>query len=167
MDRPEHKEFVITGYGFNFSKPVGLRGHILVFSAHQRPELPAVQTVAVAQIKKRIKVVVGNHIPLAGFTVNRKQDKENFVAEQPVLEMAIEGRQRGIIFIRVRRTLLEVNREKGETSDSKILRVLAAGKSQQLANLPPIFSSKAPVGKDRIKQVVLVRFHGGIGIERK
>ena len=43
MDRPERKKFVITGDGFNFPKPVGLRGYVLVFSANQRPELPAVR----------------------------------------------------------------------------------------------------------------------------
>ena len=44
------------------AEAVGLGGHVFVFVADQRPELPAVQAVAVPHMKKRIKIIVGDDV---------------------------------------------------------------------------------------------------------
>jgi hypothetical protein len=74
-----------------FAEAVGLRGHVLVFGADQRPELPAVHPVAVPQMEKGKKIIVRDDVPFARLAVNRKHHEENFVAIQPVLEMAVKG----------------------------------------------------------------------------
>ena len=63
------------------------------------------------QMEKGPKIIVGDHIAFAGLAINGKQDEENFVAEQPVLEVAIKWKERGVIFIRVWRALLKIERK--------------------------------------------------------
>ena len=138
---------------FRFAKAVGVRGHVLVFIADERPELPALQAVAVPQMEKRIKIIVGDDVPFPRLAVNGKQDEENFVAKQPVLEVAVKRKKRGVIFIRVRRALLKIEREKREAFCGEIIRVLAAGKTEQLAELPAIFHSITLISQHRIKQI--------------
>ena len=74
--------------------------------------------------------------------------------------MAVKRNERGVIFIRVRRALLEIERENREPFFAGILRGLPAGKTQQLEELPAIFLAVGFVGEHRIKKIVLARFNG-------
>ena len=136
--------------------------------ADQRPELPAVQPVAMPHIEKRIKIIVGDDVALPRLAVNRKHDEENFVAKQPVLEMAVKRNERGVIFIRVRRALLEINREKGEALFSESsCGSWPPAKLNNWHKLPAIFRAVAFVGQQRIKKIIFPRFNGGIRVVRK
>ena len=126
--------------------------------------LPALQAVPVSQMEDGEQIVVRNHVVFSGFDVKRKQDEENFIAKQPVPDVAIKRNQRGVILVRVRRALLKIKREKREPPGRKIVRVLPAGKTEQLGELPAIFHPEPLVGQHRIKQIKFLRLRVGIGV---
>ena len=153
INRPEGKKFVVTGDDFGFAKTIGVCGHVLVFVTRQRPALPAPQPVPVAQMEDGEQIIIRHHVVFAGFTVNRKQDHKNVVAEKPVLDMAVKRNQRGVIPVRVRRALLKIERENRETFCGCVIRVLAAGKAEQLDELPAILHAKPLASQHRIQPV--------------
>ena len=130
MNRPKGEKIVMAADDFRFVKTVGARGHVLVFVPGQRPELPAMQSLAVTKMEKRIEIIIRHHIMFAGLAVNRKHHEKNVVVKQPIFEMAVKWNKRGVIFTRVRRTLLEINREKCETSFQGVVLFFASGKTE-------------------------------------
>ena len=54
---------------------IRLRGHVLVLASGQRPDLPAVQTVAVADVDDGEQIIVGDHVAFARFAKEREQDE--------------------------------------------------------------------------------------------
>src|SRR5438552_1079854 len=99
-----------------------------MFVADERPELPAVKFVAVAQMKKRIDVIVRHNVVFARFAVNRKQNEMNFVAKEPVFQRAVKRKKRGVIFLRLWRALLKIKRKKREPFSLIGFLTLSAGK---------------------------------------
>src|SRR2546421_3369667 len=81
-----------------------------MFVSRQRPKLPALQSVAMAQMEKGIQVIVRHHVLLAGLAVQRKQNKTNLVPKKPVLHTPEKWDQRRIVQVRVRGALLEEKR---------------------------------------------------------
>ena len=80
-----------------------------MLAAHQRPKLPAVQSVPVPQMKNRIEVVVGDDVPFARLDVKREHYKVDLVAEKAVLERSIDREQGSVIQFGNGGALLEVN----------------------------------------------------------
>ena len=154
----------MTRNGRHITKPVGLRGHILVFAPDDRPNLPAVQSVAIADVDERIKIIVGDNVPFLRLAVNRKHHEENFVAKQPVLKVAIKWDHRGVIQVRIQRPLLEINREQRELPGLEIIRLAPAGETQQLAKLPAPFVGVMLIGQQRIKNVVFAGINDQIPV---
>ena len=74
----------MTSHGFEVAETVGVRGHVLVFIADERPDLPAVQTVAVPDVAERIDIIVGDDIAFPRFDEKWKHHKIKFVVEQAV-----------------------------------------------------------------------------------
>src|SRR6516162_5438954 len=155
MNRPEREKIIMTRNDFKVAKPVGLHGHVLVFVAHQRPNLPAAQAVAVVHIENRIHRVIRNHVPLAGLAVNGKHHDKNLVPEQPAFDGPVERKKSRIIIVRIRRTLLEINwKQRDPTVLLKIARTFTSGKTEELYQLPSVLGSITPVRYYRIKKVV-------------
>ena len=111
---------------------------------------------------ERIKIVVGDDVLFLRLAVSRKHHKENFVAKQPVLEVAIKRHDGGVIQICIERTLLKINREQRELARLEIVRLTAAGKTQQLAKLPAPLVSVMFVREYRVKNVVFARINDRI-----
>src|SRR5450432_4158679 len=162
IKRPEREEIVLTTNGFNVAETVGFGRHVFVLAADQRPELPAMQAVTMAQMEKRIEIIIGDDVALLALAVNRKQDEENVVAEQPVVEVAVNRKECGIIFVRIRRALLEIERKKREAPFAGIVRLLTAGKTKKLDELPAIFLAVVFIGQQRVQKIIFPRFDGRV-----
>src|SRR3989442_14674126 len=80
-----------------------------------RPELPALEGIAVAQMEKWIKKVVGDHISFSRLNITGHHDEEHVIAEKPVLKMSIKGYQSSVVLRWIRGALLEIKREQRET----------------------------------------------------
>ena len=78
-NRPEREKLFVPADGLRFAIAVGSRGHVFVFVSRQRPELPALQCVAMAEVEEWIEVVVRDDILLARLAIKRKQNKSNLV----------------------------------------------------------------------------------------
>ena len=91
-------------------------GRILVLGAEQRPELPALDPAAMAEVKYRVEIIVRHHVALPRLPVNREQGEVDLIAEEAVLDRAVKGEDRGVIFPRQLGSLLEVDREQGEAA---------------------------------------------------
>src|SRR5207247_10192113 len=78
---PEREELFVPADGFRFHIAVWALGHLFVFVARQRPELPAFQGVAMAEVEKGVEIIVGDDILLARLAKKRKQNKTDIVPE--------------------------------------------------------------------------------------
>src|ERR1035437_2258703 len=146
----------MAGDDADIAKTVGAGGHVLVFATDNRPDLPAAQSVAMADVAKRIEIIFGDDIVFARFAVNRKHHKKHFVAEQPVLEMAVKREICRIVQIRVRGSLPKIEGENGKTLFAVNFLFLPAGKTQELHNLPALFLAVSDMGEQRIKKILLL-----------
>src|SRR3989442_8859115 len=97
-------------------------------------------------MEKRVEIVVGDDILFPRFAEDREQDEKDFVAEKAVFNMAIEGDHSGVILARVGRALLEIKREKAEPVPGALKLGRAAGKVQELEDLPTVLLPIAIVG---------------------
>ena len=131
-NRPEREKLIETAEGLHFALAVGARRHIFMFVSRQRPKLPALQSVAMAQMEKGIQVIVRHHVLLAGLAVQRKQNKTNLVPKKPVLHTPEKWHQRRIVQVRVRGALLEVKRKQCEPLLDVFLLVLTPRKAEHL-----------------------------------
>src|SRR5437879_9903038 len=85
-NRPEREKLFVPADGLHFAIAVGSHGHVFVFVSRQRPELPALQRVAMAEVEERIEVIVSDDILLARLAIKRKKKKSNLVKEQYVIQ---------------------------------------------------------------------------------
>src|SRR5689334_4641148 len=93
---------------------VRLVGDFLVLMPGAGPNLPTSQALAMPHVPDGIEPVVGNHVLFARLTENREHDIIDLIAEQMILQMAIEWANGGIILRWVGRALLEIDREKSD-----------------------------------------------------
>lgn len=63
--------------------------------------------------------------------------------------------------------MLEVNGKKGEAPPNLFGRARAAGKGEELQDLPAILLAVAVIGEDGINEVVFLGFGGGVFCEGK
>src|SRR5688572_574349 len=124
-----------------------------MFSAVYRPQLPAVQTVSVADVEKGINVIVRDDVALARLRVNGERDELDLVLEQTLLQGAVKRNERGVIQIRVCGTLLKIKREQRETPGGGFRLIMPPRETQQLEKMPAIFFSEAIVREQRIKKI--------------
>ena len=75
MQRPEIKRALVAANGFDVAKAVRVERDDFMLGAGQRPDVPAVHSVAVADIAKRIKIIVRDDILLPRLAVNREHHK--------------------------------------------------------------------------------------------
>src|ERR1035437_9570922 len=99
----------------DIAKTIGAGGHVLVFATDDRPDLPAAQSVAMADVDKRVEIIFCDDITFARLAVNGKHDEKHFVAEQSVFEVSVNRKERRIVQVRVRGSLLKVKGENGKT----------------------------------------------------
>src|SRR5665213_733529 len=74
--------------------------------------------------------------------------------EKAAVDVAVNRKERGVIFIRVRRALLEIKWENRELFLSGIFRRLSSGKAEQLDELPAIFRSILYISQQRIQKII-------------
>ena len=101
-----------------------------MFVARQWQELPAVQLVAIAQVKKRIHIIICYQVFFAGFGVEGEHDKENIIVEKPVLEMAVKRADCGIVLLWKRGALLEIKRKNCEPVSGRLDLRRSTGEAQ-------------------------------------
>ena len=145
-----------------FAKAISPRCYLLVFSAHQRECLPALQPITMAKVKERVWHVAGYHVFLPRFGIQREHRKINFIPEKPLFEMTVDGKYRRVILAGISRTLLEIDRKEAETPGVFVPRVLSSRKAEKLKELPPVFCAKTDVGKYRIREVKFLVIGGRI-----
>src|SRR5437870_1297208 len=104
--------------------------HAFMFVAGQRQELPAMQLVAMAQVEKRIHVIICYQILFTGFGVEGEHDKENIIVEKPVLEMAVKRTDCGIVLLWKRGALLEIKRKNCEPVSGRLDLRRSTGEAQ-------------------------------------
>ena len=129
---------------------------------HQRPELPTAQRITVPQVEERIQVIVGHPVLDPALAIDREQDEEDFVPEKSVLQTAIHWKERRVIVAGNGRTLLEINGKQREPAAVLFLLILAAGETEDLDHVPPIFHSESAVGDQRIGQIDFVKIRDRI-----
>ena len=170
IEGPHDESVIVTGDGRDIPEAVGLSGDDFVFVADEWPQLPAGQAVTVTQVEKGIDVVIGNDIFLSRFAVDRKHNVGDFVAEEPVFEVAVEWTISGVVFIWVRRALLEIDRKQSEATPDFLFLAGTARETEELKKLPAILFAVAIVGEDGIDEIIFFRFGGwilGEGEERR
>ena len=101
-------------------------------------------------MEKRVDVIVSHNVFFTRLGIERKHDVEDLVAKQAVAQMPIEWPKSGITLFRVRRTLLEIDRENGETVPGAFFLSRSAGKAQKLKNLQAVLSPIPIVTNKRI-----------------
>src|SRR6476660_9411793 len=116
--------------GFQIPPGIGPCSDAFLLPPNERPHLPTLQAVPVPQMKKRHQIIVGNEIALAGLTIKRPHDPEDFGAEQAVFQMAVKWKDGCVIFRRIGRPLLKVNREKSEPISVSLSSGLSAREAQ-------------------------------------
>src|ERR1035437_1157146 len=146
----------MAGDDADIAKTIGAGGHVLVFATDDRPDLPAAQSVAMADVNKRVEIIFGDDITFARLAVNGKHDEKHFVAEQPVFEMSVNREIRRVVQIRVRGSLLKIEGENGKTLFAVNFLFLPAGKTQELEKLPALFLAVTDVREQRIKKILLL-----------
>src|ERR1041384_4615973 len=129
---PEGEEFLVAGHEVRFAKDVRSHGDRLVFGTNQRQDRPPRQSVAAAQVEEGVEIIVRDHVPLSRLTIEWKQEEEDFVAQQAVLESAVEWQQRSVVQIGIGRTLLKVKWEDRETVLGMLILRGTAGETQEL-----------------------------------
>src|SRR5208282_4685831 len=137
-ERPERKKAVVPAIGRNVAPPVGLGSDILVLVPDQRPGLPAAQRLAVAERKEGPQIIVRHHVLLSRLAVEREHHEEDVVPEQAVFQVPINRKDRRVILVRVRGTLLKIEREQSETVARGFSLRGTAGETEHLEELPPV-----------------------------
>src|SRR4051812_39647283 len=134
---------------------IGCGCDFLMFMPHDRPELPSLQSIPVAQMKKRIDVVVCDHIALPGLNIDRHQNETDLVAKKPILEMAIDRKQSRVVQLRNGRSLLKINGKQSKPVHVRFALGFPARKVKYLENVESIFRSEPVKSKDRVDDVEL------------
>src|SRR4051812_22795762 len=112
---PENKQPVMTRDRINIAKSIGHGGKVFMLPADQRPELPALQPLAMTKMKEGVGHVVGDDVMLPGLHVKWQHHKIDLIAEQAMLQVSIERKQRRVILAGVFRPLLKIDGKQGET----------------------------------------------------
>ena len=86
----------------------------------------------------------------------------DFVAQQAVFDGAVKGEERGVVQLRVFRTLLEIKREQGEAPGLLVRLGAATGDAEELKKLVAGFLAEAVVGHHRIEEIRLLRIDAGV-----
>ncbi len=79
-----------------------------------------------AKVKKRIDIIVSYEITFSALDIERKHDEENVVTKEPLLDVAIERKERGVIEGRVGGALLKVKWKEREPSFLNAILILSA-----------------------------------------
>src|SRR5436190_10580062 len=101
------------------------------------------------QMEKRIKVVICNDIFPSRLTINRKHHVGDFIAEQPVFQMSIKRSITRVIFNRVGRSLLEINRKQREPPPDRFGLAWPARETEKLKKLPAILLPETVESQNR------------------
>src|SRR4051812_15253522 len=99
----------------DIAKTIGVAGDVLVLASDDGPKLPAMQAIAVPEMKERVKIIVRHHVFFPGLAINREHHKKDVMKYQPVFQMPVERHQRRVVVVRLRGTLLEIKRIEGES----------------------------------------------------
>src|SRR5438045_112214 len=89
-------------------------------------------------MKNREEIVISDNPFLNRFTIKRKHDEKDLVAEEPVLEPAVERKNRCVILSGVRRALLKVQRKNRKPVARIFNRRRSSCQAKQLEELPPV-----------------------------
>src|SRR5579863_5096774 len=100
------------------------------------------QFLAVTEVEKRIRHVVGDDVLFPRPRVTRKHGEINFVTVEAMFKAAVKGKEGGVIVGGVGGTLLEINREQREAVVLGVIRIFSAGETEQLENLPAVFRAE-------------------------
>ena len=111
----------MAGDGLDLIETICFCGDLFVLLSDQGPKLPALQSIAMAQMEEGENIVIGHYILFTGLSKNRKQDKKYFIPKEAILQMAIDRKKRGIVLIRVRGALLEIQGEQSEPISGSFL----------------------------------------------
>src|SRR5947208_2398607 len=144
--------------GLDLVEVVRSKCHAFMFVAGRRQELPTVQLVAMAQVKKRIYIIICYQVFFAGFGVEGEHDKENIIVEKPVLEMAVKRTDSRIILLWKRGALLEIKRKNREPVSSGLDLRRSTGEAQELKKLPAILLTIAIISEEGIDKIEFYRF---------
>ena|SRR5438067_2274217 len=121
--------------------------------ARNGPELPAFQSFSMPQVKEGVNVIVCDNVSFPALDVKGEQDEINFIAKEPVLEMAVKGDQRGVILFGNAGPLLEVKRKQSEAADVGFGLRASTRKTEELAELKTILRTEAIVSQQRIHEI--------------
>jgi hypothetical protein len=85
--------------------------------------------------------------------IDRKHDEEDFVAEEPVLEVAVNRKDSGVVEGRIVGALLEIDGEQVELVLVGGVLAGAAEEVEDLEKLPAVLVPVAIVGEDGVKEI--------------
>ena len=157
-------------YGFHGLPMIGASGHLFVLRTDERPELPAFQPISVTEVKERIDIIIGDNIAFPRLNIERHQCESNFITEKPVLETAVDGQQRRIIFPGEERPLLEIKWEQSKATHIGLGLSLATRKAEHLENLKAILGAKPIISEEGIGEIKLFEIGiliQGVGEQRR
>lgn len=144
-DRPKREPFVVPAVGEDLLKAVGDQSDGLGFVPQQGPGLPTLQSVTLARMEHGVKIVTGMDVAFLALRIEREKDKEDVVAPESILEVAVERHQGGVVFVRIAGALLEIERENAEPIPGVLLLCGAAGDVDQLTELPAVLLAEPVV----------------------
>jgi hypothetical protein len=163
-DWPEGEAVVVTGHGLDLIETISMGSDVFVLVAGQRPELPALEGRAMAEVEEGIQVIVGHYGSLASPRVCGEHDIRDFVAEQAVSQVAIKGPVCRVVLAGVRGALIEEEWKESETVADLFVLGWAAGETEYLTELPAVLASIPEVGHGRIEKPEFARI--GVWVAR-
>ena len=145
INRPEDKQSVMSADKFQVAPRIGAMGNLFVLATDEGPKLPAVQSIAVPQMAKRIDIVVSNDIALSGLDIDGHENEMDFVAKEPILQCPINWKQRRVVHFLNGSSLLEVQWKQCEAMDVRFALSLAARKVEHLKQVKTILRTESVV----------------------
>ena len=117
---PEDKPFVMSRHGVNEVEAVrALRG-LADLVADQRPDLPAAEQIACAEMDDGIDVVVSDDVALASAGPDGEEHEFDVIAEETVRDVPGDRNESSVVKLRNLRALLKVEWEKGEAMKVRV-----------------------------------------------
>ena len=119
---------------------------------HQGPELPAPQSGAAPQMEDRKEIVVRDHVPLPGLSIQRKQPKPDGIPVQPVADRAAQREDGEILHLPLSRPLTEHDGEQRESA-GLIFLAAPAREARHQEEPPLVFLAELIAGHERIRKI--------------
>src|ERR1700733_1704311 len=99
---PEREKLIVPADRFGFAHRISAEGRCLAIHPGQWPEFPSGQTIAVAQVKDWIKIIVCDYVLFARLRIEREHNELDIVPKHPIFQVSEERKERRVVLVALR-----------------------------------------------------------------